>query len=104
MKNEFTWMDRALKILVFLCILVLVVFLTSCSTTVPTTAKFPDAPGKGSMEPCPNLAKLQDGVKLSDVSKTISINYETYYSCAVKADAWQEWYQIQKHIHESAGK
>lgn len=84
--------------------LLLCVLLSACSTVVPVTSKFPDAPGKGSMEPCPNLAKLQEGVKLSDVSKTISINYETYYSCAVKADIWQEWYQIQKNIYEKAGK
>ena len=84
--------------------ILLIVLLSACSTAVPVTAKFPDAPGKGSMEKCPDLVKLQDGVKLSDVSKTISINYETYYSCAVKADTWQEWDQIQKIIYEKAGK
>ena len=34
-------------------------------------------------------------------SVAISVNYQTYYECAVKVDAWNEWYQIQKHIFES---
>jgi hypothetical protein len=34
----------------------------------------------------------------------VTINYNTYYECAVKVDAWQEWYQIQKKIHEDIGK
>jgi hypothetical protein len=78
--------------------------LTACSTVVPVTAKFPDAPGKGAMTACPNLQKLTDSAKLSDVSRTVTINYTTYYECAIKADAWQEWYQIQKNIFEGAGK
>jgi hypothetical protein len=53
------------------------------------------------MEGCPNLEKLKDNTKLSDVAKTISINYETYYECAVKVDTWIEWYRIQKNIFES---
>jgi hypothetical protein len=31
----------------------------------------------------------------------ITINYNTYYECAIKTDAWIEWYQKQKHIFES---
>ena len=50
---------------------------------------------------CPQLEKLKDEAKLSDVSKTITMNYTTYYDCAVKHDAFIEWYQIQKHIYES---
>lgn len=82
----------------------LVLALSGCSTAVPVTAKFPDAPGKGSMERCPDLKKLTEGVKLSGVAETVTINYSTYYECAVKADTWQEWYQIQKNIYEKAGK
>ena len=73
---------------------------TGCSTTVPVTAKFPDPP-KYSMEKCPNLLKLKDDAKLSDVANSVTLNYSTYYDCAVKNDAWIEWYQIQKHIYES---
>jgi hypothetical protein len=46
------------------------------------------------------LQKLKDNARLSDVSRTVTINYSTYYECAIKADAWQEWYNVQKHIFE----
>jgi hypothetical protein len=74
--------------------------LAGCSTTVPVTMKFPEVPDK-LLQKCPQLQKLGEDVKLSDVSKTVTINYTTYYECAVKNDAWIEWYQIQKHIYES---
>lgn len=80
--------------------LVLVLMLAGCSTTVPVTAKFPEAP-KYSLQACPQLQPLKDGSKLSEVATTVTINYSTYYDCAVKNDAWIEWYQIQKHIFES---
>ena len=80
--------------------LILVLMLAGCSTTVPVTAKFPEAP-KYSLQTCPQLQTLKDGSKLSEVATTVTINYSTYYECAVKNDAWIEWYQIQKHIFES---
>ena len=80
--------------------LILVLMLAGCSTTVPVTAKFPEPP-KYSLQTCPQLQTLKDGSKLSDVATTVTINYSTYYDCAVKNDAWIEWYQIQKHIFES---
>ena len=81
--------------------LILTLFvLTGCSTTVPVTVKFPEAP-KSAMVPCPQLQQLNTDAKLSDVATTVSNNYSTYYECAVKNDAWIEWYQIQKNIFES---
>jgi hypothetical protein len=80
--------------------LILVLMLAGCSTTVPVTAKFPEPP-KYSLQTCPQLQTLKDGSKLSEVATTVTINYSTYYECAVKNDAWIEWYQIQKHIFES---
>lgn len=74
--------------------------LTACSTPVPLVAKFPDAPGKGAMVACPTLQKLEADPKLSDVAKTVTVNYGTYYECAIKSDAWIEWYQVQKIIFE----
>ena len=73
---------------------------SGCSTVVPVTAKFPEPPGRGAMTACPALQKLNSDAKLSDVSRTVTINYSTYYECAVKADAWQEWYEIQRRIFE----
>jgi len=83
---------------------ILAVLLTGCSTVVPVAVRFPEPPGRGAMTACPALQKLNSDAKLSDVANTVTVNYGTYYECAVKADAWQEWYQIQKIIHEGAQK
>ena len=74
--------------------------LTGCSTTVPVTAKFPDVPERLLVK-CPQLEKLENEAKLSDIGKTVTNNYTTYYECAVKNDAFIEWYQTQKRIFES---
>ena len=74
---------------------------SGCSTPVPVTAKFPEPPGRGAMTACPALQKLKDDAKLSDISRTVTINYSTYYECAVKTDAWIEWYQKQKIIFDN---
>jgi hypothetical protein len=76
-----------------------VTLLTGCSTTVPVVAKFPEAPTKLLVK-CPQLNKVNDDAKLSDIAKTITVNYTEYYTCAVKNDAWIEWYQVQKTIFE----
>lgn len=83
--------------------LLLALLLSGCSTVVPVTAKFPDAPrlGQGA---CPQLQTVKEGVKLSELTSTVTMNYSTYYECAVKVDQWNEWYQIQKSIFERAGK
>lgn len=83
-----------------LLVLSLVLLLSAC-TTVPVTAKFPQAPGALVQEPCPNLQKLQEEAKLSDVAKILTVNYTEYYMCAVKLEAWQRWYREQKTIYES---
>jgi hypothetical protein len=77
----------------------LVALLTGCSTTVPIVAKFPEVPQQLLVK-CPQLQKVTDDAKLSDITKTITINYTEYYNCVVKNDAWIEWYQIQKNIFE----
>lgn len=89
-----------LKLFVLTICIVLAFLATGCSTVVPVTAKFPDVPER-LLNKCPQLEKLKEDAKLSDISKTVTINYSTYYECAVKSDAWIEWYQIQKRIFES---
>ena len=81
-------------------IIALLLCLTGCSTTVPVTSKFPEASNILKQQ-CPPLAKLKDDAKLSDVATTVTINYSTYYECAVKVDGWIEWYEVQKQIFES---
>ena len=87
---------KLIKLLAFASILLI----TGCATTVPVTARFPDAPIL-IMEKCPQLKTIEgESVSIVDFTKTITLNYTTYYECAVKSDAWIEWYQIQKKIFE----
>ena len=92
------------SLIIFALVIMLILAVSGCSTAVPVTARFPEPPGKGAMTACPALQKLNDGARLSDVANTVTVNYSTYYECAVKTDAWQEWYNIQKIIFEKAGK
>jgi hypothetical protein len=90
---------QPLATMVFVACMILIVFsCVGCSTVVPVTQKFPEAPGNVAMTACPQLQKLAEDAKLSDISKTVSVNYGTYYECAVKTDAWIEWYQKQQQI------
>jgi hypothetical protein len=82
-----------MKYLLFLLVL------TGCSTTVPVTAKFPVVPEKLLVK-CPQLEKLENEAKLSDISKTVINNYTSYYECAVRHDGFVEWYNIQKNIFD----
>lgn len=89
----------------FVLIILILVFILAGCTTPPVIPKFPDAPEKaGAMVKCPDLSKLNEGAKLSDVSKTITLNYSTYYDCAVKSDVWIEWYQVNKLAYDKIGK
>jgi hypothetical protein len=85
-------------------VIIVILAISGCATAVPVAVKFPEPPGRGAMTACPALQKLKDDAKLSDVANTVTVNYGTYYECAVRADAWQEWYAIQRIIFEKAGK
>ena len=87
-----------------LIVLALSLSLSACSTLVPVSVKFPEAPGRQAQVACPGLQKLKDDARLSDISRTVTINYSTYYECAVKTDAWIEWYETQRRIFETLGK
>lgn len=80
-------------------LLIATLLLTGCSTVVPVKQKFPEAPNKLLGE-CPHLEKLNDGATLSDVGKTVTENYTTYYTCLVMHNGLVEWYKIQKNIYE----
>ena len=80
--------------------IILLSLLVGCSTVVPVTAKFAEVPERLLVR-CPQLEKLENEAKLSDIAKTVTNNYTTYYECAVKDDAWIEWYKVQKNIFES---
>jgi len=79
--------------------ILLVALLTACSTT-PVARKFPEAPPV-LLEACPQLKKIDtETTVFSQLTKTVVENYTTYYDCAVKHDAFIEWYQVQKKIFE----
>jgi hypothetical protein len=81
-------------------LLALTLLLAGCATVVPVTQTWPEPPGLQSMQTCPELQKLKTDAKLSDVARTVTLNYSEYYACLVKLEAWQEWYQKQQLIYK----
>ena len=78
----------------------LISLLAACSTAVPLTQSFPDAPAM-LKEKCPELKTIAgDRVTIVDFARTVTQNYTTYYECAARTEAWQEWYTRQKQIWE----
>jgi hypothetical protein len=80
-------------------LLVSMIVLSGCSTTVPVTVKFPEAP-KELMSTCPDLKQTEPTSKLSDVLQVVTDNYSQYYECRVKLDSWIEWYKTQRTLFE----
>ena len=82
--------------------LILVLFLSGCSTPVPVSQKFPDVP-KALVERCESLKKVEgDRVAITEMLKVVVTNYGMYYECAAKVDGWNDWYLEQKRVYESA--
>jgi hypothetical protein len=96
--------QRSITIGIIIVLLLMLAMCGGCATVVPVTARFPSPPGETYLQACPDLQKLKDQPQLSDVSRVININYSTYYECAVKLDAWIQWYSQQQTIFESVGK
>ena len=81
-------------------LIAITVALAGCATSVPVVIKFPEAPDV-LMEKCSELKMIEgDTTTLSNLIKTVTINYTAYHECAVKQEAWTEWYQSQKKIFE----
>ena len=87
---------RLFTIYIFITILIL---LTSCSTTVPVTVKFPPIPEELNIQ-CPPLNKIPEDAKLSDISKTVTQNYKQYKDCSTNNSGLIEWFNKQKKIFE----
>jgi hypothetical protein len=80
-------------------LLVLPFLLAGCLAT-PVKRNFPEVPQELKVA-CPDLQKVKDDAKLSDVISTVSSNYTQYHECRAKVDAWNQWYNSQKEIFES---
>jgi hypothetical protein len=80
-------------------ILILSLLLAGCSTVVPVTMKFPEAP-PSLMTPAKNLNTLPKDkkIEMSDIISTTNENSKLYYELKIKYEAWQEWYKEQKKI------
>ena len=77
------------------------VLLIGCSTPVPVTPRFPEAPA-ALKEKCENLKKIEgDKVAITEMLKVVVHNYALYYECSTRVEGWQEWYDTQKKIFES---
>lgn len=82
-------------------LLIPLLLLAGCSTTVPVVMKFPDAPAELTSQ-CPELEQTPADTK--QLSKTLEVvvkNYSKYHECRAKVEAWIEWHKTQKQIYES---
>ena len=62
---------------------------------------FPEVP-ENLMEKSTNLKPLPEDKKtLADLIENANENFSAYYILKEKYDAWQEWYKMQRRIHES---
>jgi alpha-L-arabinofuranosidase len=50
---------------------------------------------------CAKLKEADSKPELSELTKTILHNYAEYHICAIRLDAWNEWYIEQKKLFEA---
>jgi hypothetical protein len=82
-------------------ILLVLAFLVGCSTPVPVTRKFPDAPQE-LLQHCAELKTIEnDNVKLSEFVKIVVENYGLYQNCSAINNSWIDWYNSQKNIYDT---
>lgn len=80
-------------------IIVLTMLLSGCSTVVPVTQKFPQAPTT-LLQQCSPLKELQQDSSLVDLTKVVVENYTKYYECSTLVEGWQDWYRRQEQIYK----
>ena len=82
-------------------LLVFIVFLTACSTTVPVKRKFPDA-DPFMFESAPTLTTLPpDTTELDKLISNSAENYGKYRELVQRLEMWKEWYIKQKENFDS---
>ena len=88
-----------------LALLLSVVALTACSTTVPVARKFPELPPV-LREECQELIKLEKADKstpfsIIDLLSTNVENYKRGIECKVKHQSTVEWHDAQKQVFDA---
>lgn len=74
--------------------------LVGCSYIVPVKTVWPAIPKELSVL-CKDLKQTPiETTKMSQVLEVIVDNYSQYHECQEKSDAWVNWYNKQKKIHE----
>ena len=81
-------------------ILLFTLALAGCSTPVPITPKFPEAPKELTLQ-CSKLKVTPEKTELSELTKVVISNYAEYHLCSNRVDGWNEWYTEQKKIFEA---
>jgi hypothetical protein len=72
-----------------------------CSTTVPVSRKFPEAP-EVLLQPAPELKTIPlETTELSVLLDNANENYYSFRALKEKYQAWQEWYRTQKDNFDS---
>ena len=85
-------------------LLILILLLAGCSTTVPVKRTFPAVPEELKAA-CPDLKEVPEGT--TELSKTLDVvvqNYGQYKECQLKVDLWTDWYDKQKKIFDEVSK
>lgn len=80
-------------------LLFILLLLGGCSTVVPVTQRFPEAPST-LLQQCPPLKQLQQETNLVDLTKVVVENYTQYYNCSTLVEGWQDWYRRQQNIYK----
>jgi hypothetical protein len=76
--------------------LILTIFLSACSTTVPVKRTFPEA-DPFMLEPAAALTPLPpDTTELDKLIENATDNYGKYRALVHRYEMWQEWYKKQK--------
>jgi hypothetical protein len=93
-----------IKLFVLTIFIIFAFLITGCSTTVPVTAKFPQAP-ESLLAKCPALTTIANNdISIIDLTKIVTQNYTTYYECSTKIEGWIEWYNSQKKIFDEVSE
>lgn len=80
-------------------VLILLLMLTGCSTTVPVTQKFPQVP-EVLLQQCEQLKEVAKDASLVDLTKVVVENYTKYYQCSTLVEGWHQWYKTQQNIYK----